>query len=254
MDPTSRFTEHADAYARFRPGYPGAALEWIASRARLPSGARVADVGAGTGIFSQALVQRGFEVFAIEPNERMRDAAARALEATSARVVAGSGEASGLPSHSVALVSVAQALHWLDVERARSEFRRILVPGGWVAIVYNSRDLESKGFSSAYEEAFARFAPSREAVGHLGTARDFRIAELFADGSFTTHSFRHVQSLDWDGVRGWLASISYAPPAGSPDRADLETALREAFTRHARDGVVAIDYVTTVSVGQLAPG
>jgi hypothetical protein len=63
-----------------------------------------------------------------------------------------------------------------------------------------------------------------------------------------------VQSLDWDGVRGWLASISYAPPAGSPDRADLETALREAFTRHARDGVVAIDYVTTVSVGQLAPG
>ena len=130
--PTERFTDRVDAYVRYRPDYPSAALLLLEREAGLARGGRVADIGAGTGILSAMLLELGAEVFAVEPNDAMRAAAERRLCGTSGfHAVAGTAEATGLPDQSVDLVTAAQAFHWFDSLRARREFRRIARPGAW---------------------------------------------------------------------------------------------------------------------------
>ncbi|WAN69488.1 methyltransferase domain-containing protein [Moorena producens JHB] len=75
MNPESRFSELVADYAKYRPSYPAAAidkiLEGLENRGQLVA----ADIGAGTGISSRLLAQRGVQVIAIEPNTQMRQAA-----------------------------------------------------------------------------------------------------------------------------------------------------------------------------------
>ena len=96
----------------------------------------MADIGAGTGIFTACLAKRFKEVTGIEPNEEMRSRFMAALPQIPC--LAGSGEASGLPERSVDLITVAQAFHWLDEEKFKAEACRILRPGGKVAIIWNT--------------------------------------------------------------------------------------------------------------------
>src|SRR5688572_1375909 len=123
MDPRERFTATVDAYRRHRPDYPPALFEWLAG---IP-GRRAVDLGAGTGIFTRMLAQRGWEAVGVEPNAAMRDAA---ISAGGARYVDGSAEATGLPDARADLVIGAQAFHWFDLDRTLPEIDRISAAGG----------------------------------------------------------------------------------------------------------------------------
>ena len=68
---TNGFTGKAQAYAEARPGYPDEAIEYICSLA--PKNAVFADIGAGTGKFTSLIARSGNKIFAIEPNEDMRE-------------------------------------------------------------------------------------------------------------------------------------------------------------------------------------
>lgn len=121
----------AQAYDLARPGYPDAALAWL-----LPPGAqRVLDVGAGTGKLTAALVARGLEVVAVEPDPQMlavlreHHPGLQAFEATAEELPLSAAE--------VDCVLAGQAWHWFDHAPARAEFRRVLRPGGWVGLVWN---------------------------------------------------------------------------------------------------------------------
>jgi precorrin-6B methylase 2 len=74
-NPTERFTNRVDTYVRARPSYPLEVLDLLAARCGLTPQAVVADVGAGTGILTRLLLDRGATVFAVEPNAAMRAAA-----------------------------------------------------------------------------------------------------------------------------------------------------------------------------------
>ena len=71
MTNTELFSGKAQAYANARPGYPNVALDYIKSI--VSPNAVFADIGAGTGIFTDLLVREGFEVYAVEPNADMRE-------------------------------------------------------------------------------------------------------------------------------------------------------------------------------------
>ena len=106
------FGAAADAYERARPGYPDPAVDWL-----VPEGARtVLDLGAGTGKLTRALVARGLDVIAVEPLPEMRESLAAAVPEV--RAVAGTAEDIPLPDDSVDAITVAQAWHWVDPERA----------------------------------------------------------------------------------------------------------------------------------------
>lgn len=128
------FGAQAAAYERGRPSYPPEAIDWL-----LPSGAGdVLDLGAGTGKLTVRLVERGLNVFAVDPIPEMLEVLSGSLPDTPALL--GTAEDIPLPDDSVDSVLVAQAWHWFDPERAIKEVARVLRPGGRLGLVWNTRD------------------------------------------------------------------------------------------------------------------
>jgi SAM-dependent methyltransferase len=239
-----RFDGRAQSYSRHRPTYPIQALNVLAREGGLrPTGA-VADVGSGTGILSELLLQHGNLVYCVEPNLEMREEAERRLGKFGRRFISvdGSAEDTSLPSECVGLVTVGQALHWFDRAKASREFRRILKPGGRMAVVYNNRR-RTNGTGRAYDSIVKRFE-SRAMVPQVD---DAFIRGFLGKGSkrFTAHN---AQVLDRAGVLGRLASASYMPLRGSKEGDGVRAAVDEVFRRYGRSGMVELPYQTTIHI------
>jgi SAM-dependent methyltransferase len=129
------FETAAEEYERHRPDYPPEAIAWAAAQLGLVAGARVLDVGAGTGKLTRGLVAAGFDVAAVEPGGAMLDELRIAVpEATTHEAPA---EAIPLPDASIDAAFAAQAFHWFDRERALPELQRVLRPKGGLVLVWN---------------------------------------------------------------------------------------------------------------------
>ena len=132
------FTDQAEAYARARPGYPDAVVDALVSHVGVAVDDPVADVGAGTGLFTRLLAARGLRVTAVEPNAAMREQAA---PTPGVSWLEGTFEATGLDARSQRWVVAAQAFHWADPPRALPEMHRVLVPRGHLTLLWNDRDV-----------------------------------------------------------------------------------------------------------------
>lgn len=132
----SSFGESAAEYARHRPDYPIAALEWALPVT--PSTPRVLDLAAGTGKLTASLLRCSAEVLAVEPDVAMLAELRAALPAVPA--VCGSAEHLPLASGSVDVVCVGQAFHWFDADRALPELARVLRRGGVLLALWNYTD------------------------------------------------------------------------------------------------------------------
>lgn len=249
LDPTLRFTSRVDHYVKYRPGYPPEALDLLRDRCGLVPQAKVADLGSGTGILTALLLAAGAQVFAVEPNPGMRAAAEKLLGERSGFVsVAGRAEATTLEARSVRLVVAGQAFHWFDSGRARGETLRILVPGGWAALLWNEAPEEPTPLLADYDELLRRHAPEYEHVRAL-RAREESIREFFGKAPARA-AFANRQVLDFDGLKGRLMSSSYAPEFGSAQHEPMIAGLRQVFERHQRGGEVVFPYRTLVFFGQ----
>ena len=108
MDPTGVFSTKAEKYVRYRWDYAPTAIQRTFEQNGITSHSVVVDIGAGTGILTRHFVGRCTLVYAIEPNEPMRSLAQQAMKnQAGCRVLDGRAEATGLPDHSVDLVTVA---------------------------------------------------------------------------------------------------------------------------------------------------
>jgi SAM-dependent methyltransferase len=248
MDSKERFTAYAGDYVKYRPGYPPEAIDSLLHACGLAPGMAVADVGAGTGKLTGPLLARGLRVYAVEPNDAMRTAMEQALAGTPGFLpVKASAEETGLPDASVEAVTAAQAFHWFDRVKFREECRRILRPGGKVALVWNRRDT-TDAFQAAYEDVIQAHhddMPNK-------TMRDMdeeAYASFFAH--YDIYRLASRQSFDCEGLVGRALSSSYAPRPGHPRHEALCEALQGLFERHQKNGQVTFAYQTEVVVGEI---
>ncbi|MER6432884.1 class I SAM-dependent methyltransferase [Streptomyces sp900105245] len=135
------FNAAAAQYAANRPSYPPALFDTVEELAgRSLSGARVVDVGAGTGIATALLHGRGADVLAVEPGAGMAAEFRRALPHIP--IVRGNGNALPVAGAHADFVTYAQAWHWTDPARAVPEALRVLRPGGSLALWWNGDALD----------------------------------------------------------------------------------------------------------------
>ena len=244
------FSSKVSDYTASRPSYPAALFEDLAALG-LAHDMSVADIGAGTGLFTKSLLDRGWNVIAVEPNNAMRAAADTALsQYPRYRSVAGAAEATALEDRSIDLITAAQAFHWFDIEPARRECLRILRPHGQVALIWNDRDLTDL-IQRELDDLFTEFGGAkRKAV----LAREDRssVATFFGAGSIRKQIYPHEQQLDCGGLVSLALSRSYMPGRDTPEGQRVIELVSQLHQRQAEDGLVTVRYQTVMSVGRPA--
>ena len=245
-DPRGRFTGAAQGYARHRPGYPDILVDQVLLEAGAKSGDAAADLGCGTGILTRMLAARGLAVVGIDPNEDMLEEARATGGGAEYRT--GDAEHTGLTDRSLALVTVAQAFHWFDIDAALAELQRILKPQGHVAAIWNIR--RENAFMDAYDALLRRFSSEYTVLESWETTLEELKRHPRVVGP-REHRAEHAQRFDLDGLRGRAWSSSYVF-RGVEDSEGFDAALEALFGAHARDGVIPFPYRTVALVFRIA--
>lgn len=239
-NPLGRFSDRADDYARYRPTYPAEAIALILNGLGDPATLVAADIGAGTGISARLLAERGVQVWAVEPNLAMREAA---VPHALVQFCDGTAEQTGLPDASVNLITCCQAFHWFNKRVALQEFHRILKPGGRVALMWNERD-STDPFVAEMDEVIRRVADrSVFDNGDRKSANPLAQSTLFSN--FREHVLHWQYVLDLDGLKGLVLSSSYVPEEGdgrSKVLMDLETLFHQWAERKEDRLQVSLSY------------
>ncbi|MGA8152615.1 MAG: class I SAM-dependent methyltransferase [Terriglobales bacterium] len=249
-DATQRFSSRVSDYVRYRPSYPPEVVDLLKDECGLTPVSVIADVASGTGIFTRLLLENGNHVFGVEPNPEMRRAGEEFLAPyplfTS---INGTAESTTLAPRSVDFVTAAQAAHWFDRERARSEFVRILKPGGWTALIWNERKTDSTPFLRDYEQLQLSYGTDYQEVRHERTTA--QIGGFFAPSQFQLRVLNISQEFDYAALEGRLVSSSYTPQPGDPQYEPMLRELQRIFAAHQVNGKVSLEYDTRIFYGHL---
>lgn len=250
VENAARFSGRVEQYERYRERYdPDIVLPLLREWCGLTPEWTVADVGAGTGMLADVFLANGNPVIAVEPNLQMREACARNhAESPALRVVDGTAETTGLEDASVDMVSVGRALHWFDGDKAFAEFRRILKPGGWVAIIAFGRADVGSEENVVLEQTLEHFMPERHRK--KGYEVYGRVGEAFASGEFHHAEVHGEMRLTFDELMGLAISLSHAPLPGSERYPAFETALQGVFQRFAGNGLITIQTRYWINAGR----
>jgi SAM-dependent methyltransferase len=224
--PIHRAAQHFDAaaedYERARPGYPDDALIWLTGRLDLRPGRTVLDLAAGTGKLTRRLTGTGARVIAVEPVPGMRARLQGVLDP--ADVLDGTAERIPLPDASVDAVTVAQALHWFDPERAPREIHRVTRPGGRLAVIYNRRLLDDP--VQAGLEAIISPHRGDTPAQTSGRWREGLVrSRLWAPAE--RHELAHAQGLSHEGVVSRALSTSFISGLPGAERDRVAAQVRE---------------------------
>ncbi|HWD88090.1 MAG TPA: class I SAM-dependent methyltransferase [Mucilaginibacter sp.] len=251
-DSTKRFTDRVANYVKYRPGYPQEVIDYLEKACHLTPGSVIADVGAGTGIFTKLLLEKRYEVYAIEPNDAMREEADRQLAYFPGyHSMIGTADKTGLSARSVDLIVSAQAFHWFNTAEAKAEFQRILKHGGKAALIWNNRDVEADEFSTAYDVLLKTLSSGEyERVNHQNLNKeDFE--RFYKDGQYTLTKFPNQQVFDFEQMAGRAFSSSYVPAEDTDAGRAFKEELRVVFDAHQQQGMVVFKYDTEVYLGEL---
>lgn len=231
------FSEVSSEYATYRASYSKFAIDKILKGLDHPSQLITVDIGAGTGIGSRQLAERGLRVIAIEPVSAMIQVATphpliEFQESTA--------EVTKLPDETADLITCFTAFHWFDFKKSLREFKRILKPSGRLALVWNHWDT-SDPFSRHYKrlvrkagrQSKARVTPyDNFPSGSVKAARILLLWNTYLIPNFqniSRYKFAHQQTVDLAKLIGCASSYSF--PLEEKIRQQLVTDLKSLIDR-----------------------
>ena len=218
----------AGDYEKGRPSYPQAAIDRLVDVCAVGAGRRIVDLGAGTGKFTRYLHEHGADVIAVEPVRAMRSAYNERFPG--APILDGTAEDVPLRDGWADVVTVAQAFHWFDAVPALDEIARVLRTGGWLALIWNTRDPEAP-WTATINRVLDRLA---------GDAPRFRSSDpewrrpLDAHPAFdelASASFTNDVPMDLETMLARIASTSYVSALPDEERAAVLDEVAELVRR-----------------------
>jgi SAM-dependent methyltransferase len=194
------FDEDPDSYQHGRPGYPDRLFDVLSERCGLGPGARVLEIGPGTGQATRSLLARGAEVTAVELGANLGERLRAELQDPRLTVVTGDIAEVPLPAAAFDLAVCATAFHWLEPAVVLPRIAAALQPGGTLAVWWTIHDdpRRSSAYKSALGELYgAHFPELRGARGSTPDPLDAaaRNAELATGGHFAAIE---SEVLQWD--------------------------------------------------------
>lgn len=247
-DSTTRFSNRVDDYVKYRPAYPSSIVDFLQDKYGITPDAIVADIGSGTGISSRLFLEKEYTVIGVEPNKEMRERSVELLkEYKKFTTIAGTAEQTLLKDKTADLVIAGQAYHWFNAVDAKAEFRRIIKPGGIVALVWNER-LITSSFEKDYDELIINYAKNYKMLNHRNI--DFEsIKKFFHPHHCELTEFPNHQDFDFDGLKGRLLSSSYMPLAGEEGYEEMLISLDILYKKYQGNNIIRIGYDTRLYSG-----
>ncbi|MER7565570.1 class I SAM-dependent methyltransferase [Streptomyces sp. NPDC097941] len=237
------FNAAAAQYAANRPSYPPALFDAIEELAGHPlPGARVADVGAGTGIATALLHARGAQVVAVEPGDGMAEQFRRTHPGIP--IIRGDGNDLPLLTDSADLLTYAQSWHWTDPARAVPEARRVLRPGGALALWWNTYALDVPWIAGQVDRVAEHFKDygAHPAVEVNGNGARSALADPSGRLDFTHRVVRWSRRVPVDTHLANIGSHSLFLVAGEEHASAFLTEERRILLEQFPDGTVEETY------------
>lgn len=221
------FSETAAGYARFRPRYPETLFDYLAGTA--PRRARAWDCATGSGQAAIGLAKHFERVIATDASAGQ---IAHALPNRRVDYRVAPAEKSGLEPGSIDLVTVAQALHWFDIPAFFQEVKRVLAPGGLLAVwcyqLFTIDPAIDRIVRRFYAETLGPYwPPERKMIEEGYRSIPFPFSEL------QTPSFEIESSVTMGQLGGylrtWSATRRYLAERGDDPMAYLLSLLAEVW-------------------------
>ncbi len=222
------FGRTASDYAQHRAGFPAQLLEVLDARGVVRPGARVVDLGTGTGSLARLFASRGCEVTGVDIAAPLLEQARRldrerGVEVAYAQAPA---EATGLPSGTFELVSAGQCWHWFDRAAAAREVTRLLVPDGRVLIAHFDWIPIPGNVVAATEEIILRYTPTWPFAGRAGLYPQW-LADLQSAGFTRIETFSFDLDVSYSH-EAWVGRVrASAPVAGTLEEEGVKACSRE---------------------------
>jgi ubiquinone/menaquinone biosynthesis C-methylase UbiE len=252
MEPTTRFSTKAERYARYRWGYAAEAIQAVFDISGLTSDAILADIGAGTGLVTRELVNRVAKIYAVEPNQPMREIAERLLNQHPTFIgVDGRAEATTLADHSIDIIIVGQALHWFEPQAALKEFRRILKPEGWLAILFQPPPPFNYAIYKALKPVFSVENGWDTTPSPKPQYGDSHTDYYFGIGNGIKMHFPQTWQENWEEFIGGILSDSHSPDDSHPAFQKFVSAVQQVYEQFCDHGSLQVLGGTDLVIGKL---
>ena len=217
------YTEHASHYDK-RADYCRDAIKSLLVAIGCDPSKPVADIGAGTGKLTKELLKHGLVVRSVEPNDAMRTIGLQNTEGKSVTWSVGTGEATGLPTSSVYAVFFGSSFNVVDQSLALSEASRILFPNGWLACMWNHRNLDDpiqQGIESIIKSSIPEYSygSRRENPTNIVDTSGYFSGTKAIEGSFVWEMPKS------DIIVAWKSHATLKRQAGTDKR--FNTIIRE---------------------------
>jgi SAM-dependent methyltransferase len=235
------------AYAGFRPSYPPELARWLAS---LPARRLLAwDSACGSGQMTVPLADHFSRVIGTDASD---DQLRHAIPHPRVRYARGDERGSGCADHSVDLVTVAQAAHWLELPALYDEARRVGAPGSVIALVSYGRTRISPAVDDVVEQFYHDvigpwWAPERRHVDTGYAELPFPFAPIGAPAMSLTRDWPLDHFMGYVG--SWSATRAHVAERGAGE----VDALRARLAPLWRD-TLGVEWPLAIRAGQLSVG
>lgn len=246
------FNGVGETYAKYRPSYPQTLLKYLCAEIGINKFSTIADIGSGTGIFTQQLLNKCSKIYAIEPNDDMREVAEKKLGNELGFIsINGTAENTTLENESIDYITAAQSFHWFDRLSFKQECKHILKPKGKVILIWNSRD-ETSELVRKIDAINQKYCPnfSGSACGMRGAKSSDDFDDFFQQG-YDVKCFQNNLIFTKERFIGLHLSASYRLETSDSTYPSYIGELIKVFDAYSNNGVMEMPNLTRSYAGNI---